>query len=116
WQEQSFAAAVGCGLALGLGIQTYYASRLVPVLVVLTCVAWLVIERGRLLGQRAAMLAVIAVTALATAAPMAGYFWNQPGELWHRTEETSVFGPAARAHAAEAYGTDSIGRILFIQA
>ena len=32
WQDRRLGAAVWCGIALGLGIQTYYASRLVPLL------------------------------------------------------------------------------------
>ena len=116
WRDGSFAAAVCCGGALGVGVQTYYASRLVPVLLLLTFAGWLTLERGQLLGKRASQLGVIVVAAIGTAAPMAGYFWNHPMDLWQRTAETSVFGAEARAHLADGYGTDSLARILLIQA
>ncbi len=115
WQDGRLGAALWCGIALGLGIQTYYASRLVPPLLVLTWLAWLP-ETPR--GQRRArvlQLVVVGVTALAVAAPLFGYFAHHWADFWERTRDTSMFTPAARHHLAYGYGSDSLGVILAIQ-
>ena len=115
WQDQRRGAAVWCGIALGLGIQTYYASRLVPLLLALTWLCWL---RGTPAAERRGRLAafaVIALVALAVAAPMFGYFAHDWAAFWERTRDTSVFTPAVRRHLAYGYHTDSLGAILLIQ-
>lgn len=115
WQDGRLGAAPWCGIALGLGIQTYYASRLVPLLLAVTWLAWLP-ETPR--GQRRArllQLAVIAVTAVAVAAPMFGYFAHHWGDFWERTRDTSMLTPAARHHLGFGYGTENFGAILAIQ-
>ncbi len=122
WQERRLGAAVWCGIVLGFGVQTYYASRLVPVLLALTFAGWLAREwwlrrdlraalRGRLLP-----FAVIAVVAIATAAPIGAYFAHRWEALWERTSDTSIFTDAAREHLSHGYGTKDIGAILLIQA
>jgi 4-amino-4-deoxy-L-arabinose transferase-like glycosyltransferase len=115
-QDRRWGAAVACGAVLGLGFQTYYATRLVPALLVATCALgwWSSGRRQTRLGLVA--LAVILVAGLATAAPMLAYFYDHPDELWQRTLDTSVFSEAARAHLAFGYGTDSLARILLLQA
>jgi 4-amino-4-deoxy-L-arabinose transferase-like glycosyltransferase len=115
WQDNRLGAALWCGLALGLGIQTYYASRLVPVLVALTWVAWLPETPRSQRAARVAQLLVVAVTALAVAAPMFGYFAHHWADFWERTRDTSMFTPAARHHLSYGYHTDSVGMILAIQ-
>lgn len=115
WQDGRLGAALWCGLALGLGIQTYYASRLVPALLALTWLAWLPETPRGQRGARLLQLVVIAVTALAVAAPMFGYFAHHWGDLWERTRETSIFTPAARHHLGFGYGTENLGVILAIQ-
>ncbi|HSQ01105.1 MAG TPA: glycosyltransferase family 39 protein [Candidatus Dormibacteraeota bacterium] len=115
WQENRLGAALWCGLALGLGIQTYYASRLAPLLLALTWFVWLPeTPRGRR-GARLLQLVVIAVTALAVAAPMFGYFAHHWADFWERTRDTSMFTPAARHHLSYGYGTENLGGILAIQ-
>ena len=42
WYDFRLGAAVWCGIFFGVGIQTYYASRLVPVLLALTFLLWLI--------------------------------------------------------------------------
>lgn len=69
-----FAAA---GLFLGLGIYTFAAARLLPLLWVLFVPLWLWRERGalrRFLGP----LAVMALTALLVALPLLLFFWRYP--------------------------------------
>lgn len=115
WYDQRVGAAICCGIALGLGVQTYYASRLVPVLLALTWLFWMLRgDRGWRMA-RTWHFAVIVVVALATAAPMAGYFAHDWHALWMRTQDTSIFTPAAQQHLAHGYGTDSLARISLIQ-
>ncbi len=116
WRERRLAAAIWCGIALGLGIQTYYASRLVPVILAVTWLLWLVGTNRAQLRSRAAEFALIVLSALATAAPMFGYFANDWHAFWERTSDTSIFNPASREHLSFGYGTDNLGAILLIQA
>jgi 4-amino-4-deoxy-L-arabinose transferase-like glycosyltransferase len=116
WREQRLGAAILCGVALGLGIQSYYASRLVPILLTLTWLIWLIGSERALVRRRLGRFAVIAISAIATAAPMIGYFWNHRSDLWMRTRETSVFGERAFDHLAYNYGTRSRARIIAVQA
>lgn len=115
WQDNRLGAALWCGLALGLGIQTYYASRLVPVLLALTWIAWLPETPRAQRTARLLQLLIIAVTALAVAAPMFGYFAHHWADFWERTRDTSMFTPAARHHLSYGYRTENIGVILAIQ-
>ncbi len=115
WRDLRLDAAVLCGLALGLGVQTYYASRLVPVLLTVTWVLWLAGSEQRLQCARVGRFVVIAVVALATVAPMAGYFCQRPKDLWWRTLETSAFTQSALNHLSYGYGTRDLNYILLVQ-
>ena len=115
WRELRLDLAIVCGLVLGLGIQTYYASRLVPVLLTLTWLLWFAGSHRRHWLRRGQCFALIAVIALATAAPMAGYFWRHPADLWMRTIETSAFGAGGYEHLAFGYGTHDLRYILLVQ-
>jgi len=115
WRDLRLDAALLCGLALGLGIQTYYASRLVPVLLTVTWGLWLTGSERRLQPARVTLFVVIAVVALATVAPMAGYFCRRPSDLWWRTLETSAFTQSALTHLSYGYGTRNLNYILLVQ-
>jgi hypothetical protein len=115
WYDQRRGAAIWCGIALGLGVQTYYASRLVPVLLGLTWIFWMARSGRDWRSARTWQFVVIVVVALATVAPMAGYFARDWEALWMRTEQTSIFAPAAQQHLAGGYGTNSLARIFLIQ-
>jgi hypothetical protein len=115
WYDQRVGAAIWCGIALGLGVQTYYASRLVPVLLGLTWISWMVRSERDWRWARTWQFVVIVIVALATVAPMAGYFASDWGALWMRTEQTSIFAPDAHRHLASGYGTDSLLSISLIQ-
>lgn len=115
-QDRRYGAALGCGVVLGLGVQTYYATRLVPALLVATYLLWSFSSDRTRPWARFGALAVIVVAALATAAPMLAYFSTHWSELWMRTLDTSIFSPAAREHLSFGYGTTNLARILWIQA
>lgn len=115
WQDGRRGAGIWCGIALGLGIQTYYASRLVPVLLALTWLPWMIgTPRGER-WRRVAHFAVIGAVALAAAAPMFGYFAHDWAAFWERTRDTSMFNPAVQRHLAYGYGTDNPLQIALIQ-
>jgi len=84
WQDGRLGAALWCGIVLGLGIQTYYASRLVPPLLALTWLAWLPETPRSQRRERLLQLVVITVTALAVAAPLFGYFAHHWADFWLR--------------------------------
>lgn len=80
--------AVLGGVALGLTQYTYVAARLVPILVVLLCLAsW-----RQALGRRR-QLAVLALVALATFAPEGVYFIQHSDVAFLRPSQASVFNP-----------------------
>jgi hypothetical protein len=115
WRDLRLDATIWCGIALGLGVQSYFASRLVPALLTLTWCLWLIGCDRRLLLRRLGRFALVAIVALATAAPMIGFFWKRPLELWMRTQETSVFTQGAFDHLSNAYGTRDLRYILLVQ-
>jgi 4-amino-4-deoxy-L-arabinose transferase-like glycosyltransferase len=115
WQDRRLDGAVWCGVALGLAIQTYYASRLIPLLLALTWLCWLLRTPLRELRGRIAAFAVIAVVALATAAPMFGFFAHDWDDFWKRTQDTSIFSAKLSRHLSGAYHTDSLAQIVLIQ-
>ncbi len=115
WQERRTGAAILCGVALGVGIQTYYASRLVPILLALTWLIWLASTPRRAWRDQLWPFALIALTALAVAAPMFGFSAHDWGDFWRRTRDTSIFAAAARRHVAAGYGTSDFAIILVKQ-
>jgi hypothetical protein len=115
WYDLSLTAAIWCGITLGLGVQTYFASRLVPVLLTLTVLLWLVRSERRLVAVRVRLFGVVVLTAIATAAPMIGYFSAHPDGLMARTRGVSIFGAEAISHLAHGYRTGDLMQILAIQ-
>jgi 4-amino-4-deoxy-L-arabinose transferase-like glycosyltransferase len=115
WRDRHLGAAVCCGIAVGLGIQTYYASRIVPVLLLVTWLMWLIGTAREDLPARIAGFAVLSIAALATAAPMIGYFVHQPAELWRRTADTSIFSAQAWPHVRDSYKAGSLLTVVLIQ-
>jgi 4-amino-4-deoxy-L-arabinose transferase-like glycosyltransferase len=76
------------GAALGLSLYTYIASRLLPLLVVLVCLAeW----RGARKQWR--QLALLVLVSLAVFAPEGIYFRQHRSELLLRGSQVSVFNP-----------------------
>lgn len=116
WQDRRIDAGVWCGVVMGLAIQTYYASRLIPLLLAVTWLGWLRGTRLRELRGRFVAFAVVVLVALAVAAPMFGYFANDWDNFWKRTRDTSVFSEKLTKHLTGAYKTDSLATIVLIQA
>ena len=115
-REPRLGGAVWCGLALGIGIQSYFAVRLVPVLLVLTWIVWTVGSPRAVLRERTRWLVTAGIAAIATVAPMIGYFWEHWDLFWARTRGTSIFAEAGFKHLSYGYQTDDLWRIVLIQA
>jgi 4-amino-4-deoxy-L-arabinose transferase-like glycosyltransferase len=115
WYDFRLGAAVWCGILLGVGIQTYYATRLAPLLLAATFLLWLFGTPWSRVWARTARFAVLVIAALATAAPMIGYFSNHWDAFMARTRGTSVFNPQSIKHLSFGYKTDDFGEILAIQ-
>jgi hypothetical protein len=115
WYEGGLGAAIWCGLALGLGVQTYFASRLVPLLFTATFLLWLVNCDRRLAVARFSHFGVVVLTATATAAPIIGHFIRHPDALMARTRGVNMFSAASIQHLSQGYHTDNVFQILLIQ-
>ncbi len=115
WQDRRGSAAIWCGIALGIGIQTYYASRLVPLLIAATALAFATQAPRGARRRYVTELLLVAVIATAVAAPMLTHSAQHWDEFWGRTQETSLFNAESRHHLAYAYGTDSLAELLPIQ-
>ncbi len=77
------------GLALGLTMYTYLASRLAPFLVLAIVLCQVALDRRGLTRWRG--LALAALASLAVFAPLGAYFLLHPGETLLRTSQVSVF-------------------------
>lgn len=115
WQDRRASSAIWCGIALGFSVHTYYASRLVPLLIAATTFFFAArAPRGQ--RQRYVWeLGLVTVIALALAAPLFAHFADHLDELWGRTQETSLFNPESRTHLAHGYGTSSLAEMFQIQ-
>jgi 4-amino-4-deoxy-L-arabinose transferase-like glycosyltransferase len=80
--------AVAGGLALGLSLYTYIAARLLPLLVLLICLAEL--PRVRDHWRQVALLILISLAAFA---PEGLYFYQHRQEMLLRAAQVSVFNP-----------------------
>lgn len=103
---------VGSGLALGLSWQTYYAARILPLLMV-ALLLHLFLTRRELIMRNSRNLAVLVTMAVLTFAPMGLYFLDHPDPLIARSRDVFVFN--ARAHFKSAHGTDDTLEMLRIQ-
>lgn len=106
-----FAAA---GVCLGVGLQTYYAARLVPLLLM----AWLVVTAWLRPGSRRLVLVGLGTTLVAaaiTCAPLVPYFIRHPHELVDRTRSVLVFSSSNATHVAGVVGSSKLADILAYQ-
>jgi 4-amino-4-deoxy-L-arabinose transferase-like glycosyltransferase len=115
WYDGRLAAAIWCGIVLGLGTQTYLASRLVPVLLTATLLLWLVGCDRHLAAARLRHFGIVVLTATATAAPMIGHFTHDWDALMARTRGVNVFSTESLRHLSQGYHTNDVSQILLIQ-
>jgi hypothetical protein len=80
-----------CGLFMGIGLYLYYASRLVPFIVLGFLFCACVSDRG-LLREHWRGMAIVWLTALLVFAPMGVYFLRHPWHFMSRTSFVFVLG------------------------
>lgn len=101
------------GVFMGAGLYLYYASRIVPFIVVAFLVCAALADR-RFLGRHWRGIAVLCLSALLIFAPMGGHFLQHP---WHLTSRTShVFVFSDRAWIDTPYSPSSPAITLLQQA
>ncbi|MGI8587014.1 MAG: glycosyltransferase family 39 protein [Chloroflexia bacterium] len=83
----------GAGVLLGLSLQTYYVSRLVPLVLGALLIHGLIATRGRLLRQIRVGFIVLAVGGLLAFLPVGLFGLQQPAAFTGRVSEVSVFNP-----------------------
>lgn len=92
----SFALA---GTALGLGLNMYYSSRLMPLVLALYVGHRVLAERANFFRRQLGGLVVFCVTFLITVSPLAEYAVQHPADFNSRTETVTVFKEAADSHS-----------------
>jgi sugar lactone lactonase YvrE/4-amino-4-deoxy-L-arabinose transferase-like glycosyltransferase len=92
-----FAAA---GLALGLGLNTYVAFRVVPVVALLYLAHCYWVERRTIRHPLTAIVALALATVVAVG-PLGAYYLRFPQDVWHRARQASVSLDIERAGSYE---------------
>lgn len=81
---------VATGFFLGLGMYTYQAARILPLLVVLGF-GYVIVSRRDLARRDVVNLAIVTMVALLVFAPLGIYFATHPGSFSSRIEQASIF-------------------------
>jgi len=102
---------VAAGLAMGGTLYTYLGARLFPGALVLFGVWW-VLARGWHRPQARRGLAIFAVVAALTAAPLLFYLLTHPGTFSGRIDQVSVLQPGSSRREAIKLIADNLVRLL----
>src|SRR5206468_3292615 len=81
------------GLTLGLALQMYYVSRLVPLVLLALLLHRLIAERTKIIRSLRAGLIVFAVGTLMAFLPIGLFALQRPDEYNSRTNDVSIFSP-----------------------
>ncbi|MDQ2808601.1 MAG: glycosyltransferase family 39 protein, partial [Chloroflexota bacterium] len=95
----------GAGVLLGLALQTYYAARLVPLVLIALLLHQLVSSRGRLLRTAGLGLLIFTVGGLLAFLPVGLFALQQPAVFNGRINDVSVFNPAVNGGNPNAFST-----------
>jgi len=105
---------VWSGLAIGLGLYTYYASRLVPLIILVFLAYRLITEKG-FLRSHYREIAIMIAAAIFAFAPLGLYFIGHGRQLMSRGEGVFIFNSRSMDHFSQAYHTRDPLRVLGIQ-
>jgi 4-amino-4-deoxy-L-arabinose transferase-like glycosyltransferase len=105
---------VWSGLAVGFGLYTYYAARLVPLLILVFLAYRALGEKGFLRGNYRGM-ALMAAAAVFAFAPLGLYFIEHGRQFVSRTGGVFIFTSANLDHFSYTYRTRDPLRVLWIQ-
>ncbi len=95
----------GAGVLLGLALQTYYAARLVPFVLIALLLHQLVSSRGRIIRTAGLGLLIFALGALLAFLPVGLFALQQPAAFNGRINDVSVFNPAVNGGNPNAFST-----------
>jgi len=84
------AALVASAATLSIGLYTYAAYRAVPAVVVVFLAISVLAGNRRVVLRRLPTLVVCALVAIAIAAPLLHFAWNEPEQYWARYREVSL--------------------------
>lgn len=93
----------GAGVLLGLALQTYYAARLVPFVLIALLLHQLVGSRGRILRSAGLGLIIFALGALLAFLPVGLFALQQPAAFNGRINDVSVFNPVVNGGNPNAF-------------
>jgi len=105
---------VWSGLAIGFGLYTYYAVRLVPLLIFVFLAYRTVSEKGFLRSNYRGIALMVTASVFAFA-PLGLYFIDHGGQFVSRTRGVFIFAPSNLDHFFRAYHTRDPLRVLWIQ-
>jgi len=105
---------VWSGLAVGFGFYTYYASRLVLLLILVFLAYRALGEKGFLRSNYRGMVLMAAAVVFAFA-PMGLYFFDHGRQFVSRSGDVFIFAPSNLEHSFRAYDTRDPLRLLCIQ-
>jgi 4-amino-4-deoxy-L-arabinose transferase-like glycosyltransferase len=105
---------VWSGLAVGFGLYTYYASRLVPLLILAFLAYRALSEKGFLRSNYRGMALMVAAAFFAFA-PLSLHFIDHGGQFISRTRGVFIFNSHNLDHFSHAYHTRDPLRVLWIQ-
>lgn len=101
-RTRSYWAFIWGGIFFGLGLHTYIAFRIAP-LILVVAVATLMINRKRFLQEYWKQIFVFVIFATLVAAPMLYTFYKHPEYIESRTGNVSVFNPEVnQGHLVQA--------------
>ncbi len=95
----------GAGVLLGLALQTYYAARLVPFVLIALLLHQLISTRGRIVRTAGVGLLIFALGALLAFLPVGLFALQQPDAFNGRINNVSVFNPAVNGGNPNAFST-----------
>jgi len=105
---------VWSGLAIGFGLYTYHASRLVPLIIPVFLAYKLITEKG-FLRSHYREIAIMIAAAIFTFAPLGLYFIEHGRQFMSRGKGVFIFNPGNLDHFSHAYHTRDPLRVLGIQ-
>lgn len=103
-QKKKIVDYVLAGIFFGLGVHTYIAFRIAPLILVVLLLAF-ILNRRRFLRTHLKEIAVFTVAMIIVALPMLIDFYHNPVDFTGRTNQVSVFNPAVnQGHLLLTFG------------
>ncbi len=102
------------GTSMGLGLLTYYSSRIGPVLVV-TVFAAACVTGWRVVRSNLSRWALLFLAGFVTFGPMAGFALKDPERFVGRGNDVAIWSEGVLRHSLDKYAADSIPEMVVHQ-